>query len=84
MTRAIRPALLPLLAAAAITMALLLTGVLGGSGPTAAGAAAASHPARTHHAKRHTARHHSKTTRAHGKTAPPGPLGRDPRVRRAA
>jgi type IV secretory pathway TrbL component len=41
MTRAIRPTLLLLLAAAAITIALLFTGVLGGAGPTPAGAASA-------------------------------------------
>ena len=68
MTRAIRPTLLLLLVAAAITMALLLTGVLGSSGPTPAGAATASQQTRTHPVKRHTARHHSKTTRAHSKT----------------
>ncbi len=64
MAKVIRPSLL-LLIAAAITIALLLTGVLGGSGPTSAGAASARTPARTHHAqrhatKKHTARHATK------------------------
>jgi hypothetical protein len=60
MTRPIRPAVLALLVAGAILMAMLLTGVLSGSGPASAGAAAR----RTHHGQNHTAHKAQRTQTA--------------------
>jgi hypothetical protein len=54
MARVIRPSVLALLAAAAIIMALMLTGVLGGAGPSPAGAATA-YKSGTHNSRAHRA-----------------------------
>jgi len=54
MAKVIRPSVLALLAAAAIVLALMLTGVLGGAGPSPADAATA-HKTRTHHSRTHRA-----------------------------
>jgi hypothetical protein len=69
MARAIRPTVLLALATGAIILTLLLTGVLGGSGPAPAGAATAkrSHHARTHHARtQHPRAHKAQTTENDG------------------
>jgi hypothetical protein len=66
MTKVIRPSLLLVLTAAAITMALLLAGVLGGQ-PAPVGAATKRPHARTHQARVHQARHARRSQATGGK-----------------